>query len=174
MLKLRTTDARLVRAAKRGSKDAAGWLFDAYWDDAVVTALRILGSTSAAEDAAADAFEAAFAKIADLRGTEFGPWLRRIVINRALNELRRERRSVPVGGSEPSSWVDGDFETAHPEIVAAVRALPEERRQAVFLRYWLDLSPDEIAEITDVPVGTVNSRLARALAELRRDHEVQQ
>ena len=50
-----------------------------------------------------------------------------------------------------------------------MRALPEERRVAVALRYWLGFTPAEIAELLDVPAGPINSRLARALEQLRAE-----
>lgn len=52
-------------------------------------------------------------------------------------------------------------------LVRAVAALPPDRRRMVALRYWSDMDPREIAEALDIPAGTVTSRLARALAELR-------
>jgi RNA polymerase sigma-70 factor (ECF subfamily) len=169
----RDSEADLVRAAKRGSTDAAGALFDAHWGEAVGVGVRILGSTSAAEDVAADAFEVAFSKIGELRGSAFGPWLRRIIVNRALNELRREHQGLPDWAREDGTWMRGDFTTSDPTLVEAVRQLDPDRREAIFLRYWVDLSPDQIAEVLGVPVGTVNSRLARALAQLRAHHEVE-
>jgi RNA polymerase sigma-70 factor (ECF subfamily) len=53
------------------------------------------------------------------------------------------------------------------EVVEAVGRLGEDRRVVVALRYWADLAPREIAEVLDVPVGTVTSRLSRAIGELR-------
>ena len=62
--------------------------------------------------------------------------------------------------------------TNHRELVAAVTRLPLDRRLAVVLRYWLDCSPAEIADLLGSPLGTINSRLARGLAELRLALEV--
>jgi RNA polymerase sigma-70 factor, ECF subfamily len=96
----------------------------------------------------------------------FAPWLTRIAVNAALDELRRERR---LGPEEPTA-----AEAAPEPAVAVVRAvarLAPERRLIVALHYWLDYPTPEIAELLDLPLGTVASRLSRALAELRLDLE---
>jgi RNA polymerase sigma factor (sigma-70 family) len=58
-------------------------------------------------------------------------------------------------------------------LLGAVARLPSERRVVVAMRYWLDLDPPEIAAALGVPVGTVSSRLSRALSELRQLLEVE-
>jgi RNA polymerase sigma-70 factor (ECF subfamily) len=59
------------------------------------------------------------------------------------------------------------------DLLTALRRLPPERRTVVVLRYWLDYSPTQIAELVGVPVGTVSSRLTRSLEALRRELEAQ-
>jgi RNA polymerase sigma factor (sigma-70 family) len=70
-----------------------------------------------------------------------------------------------------SDPADGGYEELLPDdtTIEAVRALDPARRAVVVLRFWLDWSHDQIAEALDVPVGTVSSRLTRALAELREE-----
>jgi hypothetical protein len=80
----------------------------------------------------------------------FAPWLTRIAVNAALDELRRERR---LGPEEPTA-----AEAAPEPAVAVVRAvarLAPERRLIVALHYWLDYLTPEIAELLDLPLGTV-------------------
>jgi len=163
------TSASLIRAAQRGSGDAAGQLFDQYWVVAVATALPIVGDECAAQDVAADSLETAFSKLSTMRGTDFAPWLRRIVVNRAISELRHREREQLVADDPHESQGEDDGPTNDPELVRAVRSLSLDRREAIFLRYWVELSPAEIAEVLDIPVGTVNSRLARGLDELRHE-----
>lgn len=165
------SEEELIADAIRGSPQAATELFERHWPRAWQVAYTLVGSRAAAEDVAAESFEAAFASLPGFNGrSSFATWLHRIVVNRALNTVRRERRLVPAGvdavGDERQA---GDTPTvdADPAVVAAVASLSNERRTVVVFRYWLDLSPAEIAEILQLPVGTVHSRLARALAELR-------
>ena len=161
------TDARLVRRAQRGSRDAAASLFARHWPRAWRAALAVTGRHALADDVAQDAFERAFGRLQTFDASRpFAPWLHRIVVNRALDALRQERRLVPVG-DPPERAAARDDDADDREALAAVAALSPERRAVVVLRHLLDYSPPEIAEMLDLPVGTVNSRLGRALAELR-------
>jgi RNA polymerase sigma-70 factor, ECF subfamily len=161
-------EALLVEQARRGSKGALAELFERYWPAAWRTAYALLADRTAADDAAQDGLQRAFASLARFeRGRPFEPWLKRIVANRALDELRRERRRRAVEGRtlriEPQGGGEGHA------LAASVAALPEEKRVVVVLRYWLDLSVEEIAAELDLPRGTVASRLSRALDDLRRE-----
>src|SRR5205085_7223430 len=92
-------------------------------------------------------------------------WLHRIVVNRALDLGRRERASVPL--EAVGDLASEDRPGVDRELLAALAALPAERRAVVVLRHWLGHSLAETAEILDLPLGTVQSRLARGLRELR-------
>jgi len=83
---------------------------------------------------------------------------------------RRDRRLTSLDAA--SELAAEGFAAWEPGLAAAVRALPADRRALVALRYGLDLTPPEIAEVMGMQVGTVHSRLARALAELRQRLEV--
>ena len=154
----------LVIRVRAGSREAAEELFELHWPRAWRLASTLAESRAAAEDIAQEAFERAFRSLGSFDGrSSFATWLHRIVVNTALNARRRERRLVVVPPAEPPS--------PDAALRDAVRELPDGRRMVVVLRYWLDLSPTEIAELLEVPVGTVNSRLARALAQLREQME---
>jgi len=161
-------DADLVRRARDGSRDAAGALFARHWPAAWRAALAVTGRRSAADDVAQDAFERAFAALGRFdEARPFAAWLHRIVVNRSLDLLRSERRLVRLDeiGDEAAQW---DAESAEdPRALTALAGLSAERRAVVVLRHLLGYAPPEIADILDVPVGTVHSRLARALADLR-------
>jgi RNA polymerase sigma-70 factor (ECF subfamily) len=162
------SDARLVRRAQRGSREAAAALFARHWPAAHRAALAVTGSAASAEDVAQDAFERAFAGIGGFDARRpFAPWLHRIVVNRALDLLRRERRLVGLDAVEEPGGPDPWDGAEDPIALRAVAALDPDRRAVVVLRYLLDYRPPEIAEMLGIPVGTVNSRLGRALAELR-------
>lgn len=162
-----------MRQARRGDRDAAALLFRRYWRDAWRAAFAITGRRALADDVAADSFERAFAALGRFdERRPFGPWLHRIVANRALDILRAERR---LSDAELPEMPDvAPVDTAGDRgLLGAVVDLPLERRVVVVLRYGVGMTPKQIAETLDLPVGTVNSRLARALEQLRESLEVE-
>lgn len=166
-------DARLVGRARAGSAQARRELVERDWDVAWSRALALVGRRAVAEDVVQDAFERALRGLEGVEGrSAFRTWLLRIVTNRTLDLLRAERRTVSLGEEAvpAGEWVDASGRRGVMQ--AAVAGLTEKRRQVVVMRYWLDLSPAEIAAALGVPEGTVSSRLARALASLRQTLEV--
>jgi RNA polymerase sigma-70 factor (ECF subfamily) len=163
-------DADLVLAARRGSRDALGRIFDRHWPRVWRAAYATTGERESANDAAQDAFVQAAAALHrfDLR-RPLEPWLVRIAVNRALDLVRARRRLVA------EELADERFAFDEPlpddDLREALARLAPERRVVVALHYWLDYTTPEIAELLGVPLGTVNSRLARALGNLRRQLE---
>jgi RNA polymerase sigma-70 factor, ECF subfamily len=158
----------LVRAAQRGSSDAVEELFRRHWPAAHRAAYLIVQDAAAAEDIAQEAFVAALRALDRFdRRRPFAPWLHRIVINRALDLLRSERRLVglDVAAHPSSEWRDVSADDR--ALLEAVATLTPQRRVVIVLRYGLGYSPSEIARMLELPTGTVNSRLARALDDLR-------
>jgi RNA polymerase sigma-70 factor, ECF subfamily len=167
------SDRDLVRATRRGDRDAAAALFRRYWPTAWRSALMLTGRRAMADDVASDAFERAFAALDRFdERRPFLPWLHRIVANRAIDLLRAERR---LSGDEAVDPVDvePDHRAGDKGLLAAAGELSLERRVVVLLRYGVGMTPKEIAAALDLPVGTVNSRLARSLEQLRDYFEVQ-
>jgi RNA polymerase sigma-70 factor, ECF subfamily len=157
----------LIGAAQRGDQRALERLFREHWPACHRAATLITRDAAAAEDIAQEAFLAAFAALDRFdRSRPFGPWLRRIVANRSIDLVRARaaRREVDDGP-------EGDRSSAGPavsdDVLAALAALPHEQRLLVVLRHLLELTPSEIAGLTALPVGTVNSRLRRGLDALR-------
>jgi RNA polymerase sigma-70 factor (ECF subfamily) len=166
----RRSEAALVRAAQRGSAEAAEELFRRHWPSAHRAAWLVVHDAAAAEDIAQEAFLAALRALHRFdRRRPLGPWLHRIVVNRAIDfarsrALRREASADAAGeaGAEPApAWL-GD------ELLEALAALGPEQRAVVVLRHLLGYSPGEIAAMLGVPRGTVNSRLRRGLDALGR------
>jgi RNA polymerase sigma-70 factor (ECF subfamily) len=160
----------LVEAAASGSQEALERLFRRYWPRAYRAAYLIVQDAAAAEDIAQESFLAAVRALDRFdRSRPFGPWLRRIVANRAIDaararSLRREVASLDLAAERPAP-------AARPvglgdELAAAIGRLPEDQRVAVVLRYLLEHTPGEIAQLVGVPRGTVNSRLRRGLDAL--------
>jgi RNA polymerase sigma-70 factor, ECF subfamily len=163
------SDAVLVREARKGSRNAAGALFDRHWPGAWRLAVAVTGRRDMADDVVQDAFERAFAALTRFDASRpFAPWLHRIVVNRSLDLLRSERRLVGLDATGPMIAPDEGRATAGDRaLLEAVARLNPQRRVVVVLRYGIGYSPAEIAALLELPVGTVHSRLARALEDLR-------
>jgi RNA polymerase sigma-70 factor, ECF subfamily len=160
-------ERKLVREAQQGSRQALADLYAAHWPRAHRAAYLVVHDSAAAEDIAQDAFLAAIPALDRFdRRRPFGPWLHRIVVNRAIDWGRREtlRRKV----DEPDSQADTSPppERIGEDLMAALSQLPVEQRAVVVLRHLLDYSPGEVARMLELPRGTVNSRLRRALDRL--------
>ena len=158
----------LVRAAQGGSEEALERLFRNHWSRAHRAAYLVVHDAAAAEDIAQESFLAAIRALDRFdRRRPFAPWLHRIVVNRAIDwsRARALRREV----SQPAEPA-ADASTKHSEhfgdLEAALWDLTAEHRAVVVLRYLLDYTPGEIARMLEVPRGTVNSRLRRALDQL--------
>lgn len=169
----RRPDTELVVLARKGSAEAAATLFDRYWPHVWKTAYAVTADRTLADDAAQEGIEKAFGALHRFDETRsFGPWLKRIAINCAVDQLRRRRR-VEVLHDEDTAfhpWSVGESAEEDLRLWAvadAVAALGAGKRVVVVLHYWLDLPIDEIAGVLALPVGTVASRLSRARAELR-------
>ncbi len=155
-----------IRGAQKGSVADLERLFRAYWPRAHRAALLVTGDAAAAEDIAQEAFLAAVRNLDRFdRRRPFGPWLHRIVVNRAIDWTRARRLRAEVElpdrlAAPPAAEVDG---TAF----ARIAELAPEHRAVVVLRYVLEYTPGEIAELLGIPRGTVNSRLRRGLDRLK-------
>jgi RNA polymerase sigma-70 factor (ECF subfamily) len=170
----RESDQALVEALSTPRAHAAGReLFVRHWDDTWRTAYGISGRRELAEDAAQEAFLRLFRRPGSFDTTRpLRPWLRKVVANLAIDELRRTRSiTVQFGGGEDEEVGEPWLPDVYEPTVAALRRLPQGQRLVLLLRYWGDLSVDEIAELLAVPRGTVMSRVARALEQLRKELE---
>jgi RNA polymerase sigma-70 factor, ECF subfamily len=159
------SERRLVKGAQRGSTEDFEALFALHWPRAYRTAWLVVHDAAAAEDIAQEAFIAALRALDSFdRRRPFGPWLTRIVVNRAIDWARARRlQAVP---SESLAPVAPPEEGWSEEVVTALRSLPVDQRAVVVLCHGLGYQPGEIARMLDLPRGTVNSRLRRALDRL--------
>src|SRR3954454_18951825 len=127
-------------------------------------------STAAAEAIAQEAFLAAIRNLDRFdRRRPFAPWLHRIVVNRAIDwtRARKLRGEVELGDYLPAPPAPERDGTA----LGRIADLPPEHRAVVVLRHLLEYTPGEIAKMLDLPRGTVNSRLRRALDAMKDDEE---
>jgi RNA polymerase sigma-70 factor, ECF subfamily len=161
-------ERRLIKEAQRGSRDALAELYSAHWGRAHRAAYLVVHDAAAAEDIAQDAFLAAVDALDRFdRRRPFAPWLHRIVVNRAIDWARREalRRKVDDPAAQPEP--EPPSRAIGEEMMDALAQLPPEQRAVVVLRHLLEYTPGEIARMLELPRGTVNSRLRRALDQLR-------
>ena len=156
-----------VRAAQRGSASGIEALFRLHWSRAHRAAFLVVHDAAAAEDIAQESFLAAVRNLGRFdRRRPVGPWLHRIVVNRAIDwararQLRAETELLDVVAAPPGpDPVDGS-------LLGALAALPPDHRAVIVLRHLLEYTPGEIAELLGVPRGTVNSRLRRGLDSLK-------
>jgi RNA polymerase sigma-70 factor, ECF subfamily len=159
-----------IRGAQQGSVADLERLFREHWPRAYRAAHLVTGDAAAAEDIAQEAFLAAVRNLDRFdRRRPFGPWLHRIVVNRAIDwtRARKLRAEVELGDYLPAAPAPERNGSA----LARIAELPAEHRAVVVLRYVLEYTPGEIAELLDLPRGTVNSRLRRGLDRMKEDAE---
>jgi RNA polymerase sigma-70 factor (ECF subfamily) len=167
-------ERKLIRDAQRGSRDALAELYALHWPRAHRAAYLVVHDAGAAEDIAQDAFLAAVDALDRFdRRRPFGPWLHRIVINRAVDWGRREALRRSAGDPAEQAGTTEPAETIGGELMPALAQLPPEQRAVVVLRHLLEYTPGEIARMLELPRGTVNSRLRRGLDQLRDLIEVE-
>jgi RNA polymerase sigma-70 factor (ECF subfamily) len=186
---IRDPDQQALEACRRGDRGAFDALVERHHRRVFRLAMRLLGDEEAALDAAQETFLKAWRGLRSFEGGAlFTTWLTRIAINQCRNELRRRStqkharlRSLDAPGTDgaPSA---GELAVARDlpamdslqgrELRAAfeavVQGLDATDREVLILKEVEDLAYEEIAEVLDLPVGTVRSRLHRARAELRR------
>jgi RNA polymerase sigma factor (sigma-70 family) len=171
------SDAELAGAAQRGDSVSLGILLERHRAPLYALALRMLGDRPQAQDAVQDAFLIALRRIDQLREPEaVGGWLRTILRNTCLTQLREGRGEVPFG--EPPRRLENEPSESSTEeaidrlamrdwVWTALLELPEALRVTAMLRYFGSYaSYEEIAAILGVPVGTVSSRLTQVKVKL--------
>jgi RNA polymerase sigma-70 factor (ECF subfamily) len=172
-------DTELATRAQTGDINAYEELVQRYSNLAFRTAYLITGSAADAEDAAQEGFVKAYRAFSSFRpGEPPRPWLLRIVANEARNRRRAAGRrthlelrvveSFRQGDAAPSPETVAEAAEERQSLLRALNTLSEDDRLVISCRYFLELSGEETAEALGCPVGTVKSRLSRALARLRK------
>jgi RNA polymerase sigma-70 factor (ECF subfamily) len=165
-------DSVLVARAVDGDRRALERLLDRHADRVHAVCRRIVAHPEDALDATQEAMIAIARGITRFDGrAAFSTWCYRIATNAALDELRRtRRRPVPTHPDAPEPVAAAsdpdDIVAARLDVDAALQQVPEEFRAAVVLRHLCDLDYAEIAEVLEIPPGTVRSRISRGRAIL--------
>jgi RNA polymerase sigma-70 factor (ECF subfamily) len=167
------SDAELVHLGQAGDIAAMAVLLDRHRATLYATALSVLRDRDGAMDAVQETFVVALTRLGDLREPgAVGAWLRTVVRNRALAQLRLGRRELATSDLGPELAAAGperalDERVQHAWVWSALERLPEEERLALVLRHFTRCrSYEAIATVCGVPVGTVRSRLNRARRRL--------
>jgi len=171
------SEEQAVLRLQRGDQSALTPLYNQYAESALRTAFLITRSRAAAEDAVQDAFVQVIRNIGALRSpAAFRPWFYRIVINTAKRSARNSGRSISL---EVGPLNQADLTALSPEEAAlsleqiqavrvAIAQLNDMHREIITLKYYTQLSEEEIAGALSIPPGTVKSRLFRAREALQQ------
>lgn len=172
-------DAHLIEQTLAGDSTAFEQLVRKYQDRLFNTMVHVAGGRDDAQDVVQDAFVQAFVRLESFqRSSAFYTWLYRIAFNVSASQRRRKRPVVSVDetrrntGREPIDNAAGPVERAeqqerHKKVHEAIASLGEEHRKVVVLREIDGCSYETIAQVLDLPVGTVRSRLHRARVQLK-------
>ena len=172
-------DAQLIDETLAGNTGSFGQLVLKYQDRLYNTVVHVVGCREEAQDVVQDAFVQAFVKLGSFRRTSaFYTWLYRIAFNASISRRRRRRPTSSIEqiretiGHQPT---DDDWgpherlerqEQAH-RVRRALGALTEQHRAILVLREVDGFCYESIADVLDLPIGTVRSRLHRARLQLR-------
>jgi RNA polymerase sigma-70 factor (ECF subfamily) len=162
----------LVERAGRGDHDAFARLVDASIARLEAVARLILRDPELARDAVQDAYIRAWRDLPGLRDPErFDAWLHRLTVNASLDVVRRRRRRPVEVELQPMSPVLIGDESGHiadrDVLERGFRRLKPDQRAVLVLHYYLGMPASAVADTLDIPFGTAQSRLHRALSELR-------
>ena len=162
----------LVERAGRGDHDAFAALVGASIARLEAVARLIVRDPELARDAVQDAYIRAWRDLPGLRDPDrFGAWLHRLTVNACLDAVRRRRRrpiEVELSPILPPTIADQSGLIAdRDQLERAFRRLGADLRAVLVLHYYVGMSTSAVAETLEIPKGTVQSRLHRALAELR-------
>ncbi len=179
---MNSDDQRLIAECLAGRTAAFGELVSRYQDRLYNTVYRLVDNAEDAQDVVQDAFLNAYQSLASFKGdSQFFTWLYRIAINTAISLKRKQRVALTIkagrvgqGAAEPLdasefSRPEHSMERAEQErqIQSALSRLSAEHRTVLILKDMEGQKYEDMAEILQVPIGTIRSRLHRARIELR-------
>jgi RNA polymerase sigma-70 factor, ECF subfamily len=179
-------EIRLVVGAKHGDHASFEALVERYMSKAITVAMSYVGDRDEALDLAQEAFYRVYRTLDRFReGEPFAPWFYRILRNACMNVLAKQRRRrarsihaadedsadmpLPAGCLEPPAAAE--LGETRRQFWTALEQLPTKHREILLLRHFQELDYATIAEVLDIPIGTVMSRLFHARQSLRRRME---
>lgn len=161
-----------IAAARGGDPWALEQFYACYQSHIYLLCHRMLGSAEDAEDAVQAAFVRGFRSLAKFRGEcSLKTWIYRIAVNEALTILRK-RRNAPVCAEDFEAATGAEDNLAERIAVhAALARVKPDHRAILILRFWEELSYEEIAEVLSLPLSTVRMRIKRARDEFQKWYE---
>ncbi|MGE4267600.1 MAG: sigma-70 family RNA polymerase sigma factor [Deferribacterales bacterium] len=168
-------DTAIIEKVLDGDSQAFEMLILKYQSKLFATSMNVVKNRELAEDIVQEAFMKAFMKLDSLKNREqFYPWLKRIALNIALNHFEKEKRVMDVETEDDETSFFENIgsgespeeltlkEELHRYVRSYVDSLPDKLRVVIVLREVEDMSYEEIAEMMNIPLGTVRSRLFNA------------
>ena len=162
-------ERELVIRAQGGDPEAFDQLVVRITDRLYSIAYRILRNAPGAEDATQQALVTIWRQLPRLRDPDrFEAWSRRLLVHASYAEYRKRRREAPAG-SLTDGTTDDPYLSVHDrdQLERGFARLSVEQRAVLVLQHYLNLSHDEMADLLDIPVGTVRSRLHGARGAMR-------
>lgn len=166
-------ERRLLQRAQRLEREALAAIFDTYYDPIFRYIYVRVGHVQASEDLAAQVFQRLLTQLRQGRGPEdyLKAWLFRVAENLIIDDARRgvHRAYVPLDteAADLASPADEGDPLALDQLRAALAELPPIQQRAVTLRYLLELSNEEIAQVLNCTVGAAKAHVHRGLSALR-------
>lgn len=169
----------MILRSQAGDAEAFMRLFEQYKNLVYKTAFLMLDNQQDAEDALQEVFLRTHRSLSTYQPDKgaFSTWLHRITVNYCLNlQRRRQPASIPIEEVDPSDDADQrqmEHRLVEDEILQqALRSLSDKLRIVLVLRYYWELPSAEVAQILEIPEGTVKSRLDLALKTLQRQFDL--
>jgi len=175
------SDEMLVAQTLAGDMSAFEEIVDRYKNTVFAIVYRMLGQYQEAEDVAQDVFLTVYQKLYQFDQTKkFAPWINRIAVNTSISTLRKKNKVITINFDEAYIY-DNKNDAAHynpekvyerkeilDEIKSAIEELPESYKTVIILRYQMDYSNQEIADILEVSRENVEVKVHRARKALRK------
>lgn len=164
-------DATVIRRCLEGDSNAFGILIDRYQKALFNTALRMTGDTEEAADISQETFVKAYQRLSEYRPEhKFFSWIYRILVNDTLNRLKQRNKTQSIEAEFtsddrlPDEQLDDKRQSSRIE--SALRELAFDQRIVIVLRYFNDMTYQEMSAILSLPEKTVKSRLYSARQNL--------
>lgn len=179
LIQIETSDKDLIQKSQKGDASAFRQLVLRYESQVAKTVMRFLGNTPAAEDVGQEVFIKLYQSLDSFRGdAQLGTYITRIAINLSLNELKRQQRRSFMGlftGTKeapaplplPDNTLTEEQRATQQLVHQALQLLEPKHRTVVVLRMLEGYKTKEVAEILQLPLGTVLSRLSRGQDKLK-------
>lgn len=170
----------LIQRSKAGDQNAFGEIFEQYKNLVYKTAYLLLDNPYEAEDAIQEIFVKVYRSLDQYQPSKsaFSTWLYRITVNHCLNQRRKPLLALATleksrSLSQPLRTLEDQF-ADEQAIQQALNCLSAKLRAVIVLRYYHELSYAEIAQILEIPLGTVQSRLNQGMKKIQHALQVEQ